>query len=198
MMMDSGHSRLPVYRGNADDIAGIVYARDLLRFIGQPEVKATLEEMLRPPLFIPESKRLDELLREFQKRRVHMAIVVDEYGGTEGIVTIEDLLEEIVGEIADEFDAAEPQVQVLGPSEVVLDGRASLLTLRELLNADVLSEDVDTVGGYLFSRLGRIPTPGDQLATDGLKFEVLATIGRRVKRVRVIRLPPETPGNETE
>jgi CBS domain containing-hemolysin-like protein len=188
-IIEGGHSRLPVYRETIDHILGIVHARDLLRFVvGEA---SSLEEVVRPALFVPESKRLDELLREFQEKRVQMAIVVDEYGGTAGLVTIEDLLEEIVGEIQDEFSAEEPPVKLLGEDEAVVDARLPLDALNELFSTQVKGEGFDTVGGFVYSLLGKMPAPGDEVASSGLRIRVLSTHGRRIRKLRVTRLREE-------
>ncbi|MBI4338307.1 MAG: HlyC/CorC family transporter [Chloroflexi bacterium] len=192
LMMKHGHSRIPVYEGTIDHVVGILYARDLLRLINQPMESAALRDLLREVLFVPETKKVDELLREFQQRRVHVAVVVDEYGGTEGLVTIEDLLEEIVGEMND-FEAPEPEVLRVSENEALLDGRARLDLLKELFAIEVPEEGFDTVAGLVYSRLGRIPSAGDEVATHGLKIKVLATVGRRVKRVRIIRIESGGP-----
>jgi putative hemolysin len=142
---------------------------------------------VREPAFIPESKRLDELLTEMQTTHSHMAIVVDEYGGTAGLVTIEDLLEEIVGEIEDEYDVARPAMEVISPDEVVLDAGMDTDILKELFGFDVDSDDFDTVGGFLIHELGRLPIVGDEVTTDGLTMRVLSMSGRRVRRLRIAR-----------
>jgi CBS domain containing-hemolysin-like protein len=152
-----------------------------------------VSDLLRDAFFIPESKRLDELLKEMQARRVHMAIVVDEYGGTAGLVTIEDLLEEIVGEIEDEYDVARPPMEIISEDEVVLDAGASTDVLKDLFGYEVESEDFDTVGGFLIHRLGRLPAVGDEVAADGLTLRVLSMAGRRVRRLRVARQPEAVP-----
>ena len=186
-MTERGYSRVPVYRENIDDIVGIVYAKDLLRAIANGGRDRALIDLLREPYFIPESKRLDELLTEMQSRRTHMAIVVDEYGGTAGLVTIEDLLEEIVGEIEDEYDIARPPMEVISEDEVVLDAGTSTDVLRELFGYSVESEDFDTVGGFVIHQLGRLPGVGDEVAVDGLTMRVLSMSGRRVRRLRIAR-----------
>ena len=186
-MVNGPHSRLPVYRGDLDHIEGIAYARDILRYLVEDEGRSTmpLEGMIRTPLFIPESKTLEELLAEFQERRVHMAIVIDEYGGVSGLVTIEDLLEEIVGEIQDEFDAAELEVQRLSESEFLMDARVTIEQLNELLSISVEGDGFDTLGGFVYERLGKIPSAGDTVEHNGLRIEVISTAGRRLKRLRV-------------
>ena len=186
-MIESGHSRLPVYRDALDHIEGLVYARDLLKILNDPSDDSTIltEEMLREPLFIPETKTLEELLTEFQERRVHIAIVIDEYGGAEGIVTIEDLLEEIVGEIQDEFDYGEPEIEKIADNVYIMDARAALDDLRERLDVVVEPDGFDTVGGLVYQRLGKIPTIGETVTYDGLTIEVVSTVGRRLKMLKV-------------
>jgi CBS domain containing-hemolysin-like protein len=192
---ERGFSRVPVYRENIDDIVGIVYAKDLLRAVCSGGTDRKLAELLREPVFIPESKRLDQLLTEMQATRTHMAIVVDEYGGTAGLVTIEDLLEEIVGEIEDEYDVARPPMEVISDDEVVLDAGTGTDILKQLFDYDVESDDYDTVGGFLIHRLGRLPTVGDEVHVDGLTLRVLSMSGRRVRRLRVARQHREEPEN---
>jgi len=187
IVTERGFSRVPAFRENIDDIVGIVYAKDLLRAVSNGGGERPLSELLRQPFFIPESKRLDELLTEMQTRRMHMAIVVDEYGGTAGIVTIEDLLEEIVGEIEDEYDVARPGMEVISDDEVVLDAGASTDVLRELFDYEVESEDFDTVGGFVINQLGRLPAVGDEVRVNGLTLRVLSMSGRRIRRLRVAR-----------
>jgi putative hemolysin len=192
LMVSTGHSRIPVYRENLDRIEGIAYARDILHHMvkgnGTPEV--LVGDLIRPALFIPESKTLEELLSEFQRRRVHMAIVVDEYGGVSGLATIEDLLEEIVGEIMDEFDVGEPEVEAVSEDEYLIDARVSIDQLKELLGVQVETNGFDTLGGFVYQRLGKIPSPGDTVDYDGLNIEVVSTVGRRIKRLRVTRRHP--------
>ena len=188
-MISNGHSRIPVYRETLDRIEGIAYARDILRQLTRetdlPDV--ALESMVRQALFIPESKTLEELLAQFQETRVHMAIVVDEYGGVSGLVTIEDLLEEIVGEIMDEFDIGEPEVETVSETEFVMDARVSIDDINEMLSVSMEGDGFDTIGGFVYMRLGKIPSPGDFVEYDGVKIEVISTAGRRLKRLRVTK-----------
>lgn len=190
---ERGFSRVPIYRENIDDIVGIVYAKDLLRAVVNGGRERQISEMLRAPVFIPESKRLDELLTEMQGSRTHMAIVVDEYGGTAGLVTIEDLLEEIVGEIEDEYDVARPAMEVISDDEVVIDAGMTTDILNELFDYEVESEDFDTVGGFLIHQLGRLPSVGDEVNVNGLNLRVLSMSGRRVRRLRIAREPHHEP-----
>ena len=199
-MSTRGHSRIPVYDGTVDHIVGVIYARDYLKATSTPGPTPSLKDLARSTLFVPETKRLNELLKEFQQAHVHIAIVVDEYGGTAGIVTIEDLLEEIVGELSDEFAHEEPQVQVVSDSQAVVHARTGLDTLNDLFGSSLQSEDVDTVGGFLFGLLGKMPAVGDKRSADGLQFEVAELIGRRIRKVRVTRQvgTAQRPGGATE
>jgi len=188
-MVRTGHSRIPVYDGDLDHIEGVVHARDIL---SHPAADRESSEMLSPSMvhpafYIPESKTLKELLRDFQQERVHMAIVIDEYGGVAGLVTIEDLLEEIVGEIQDEFDTSGPAIELVGDNEYVVDARTSIDDLNELLGVSVEQSGFHTMGGFVYHRLGKIPSPGDSVAYDGLKIEVISTVGRRLKKLRITR-----------
>ncbi|TAK35231.1 MAG: HlyC/CorC family transporter [Chloroflexota bacterium] len=187
LALSLGYSRIPVYKENLDNIIGILYAKDLLRFLRNPGSSFEVEHLLHAAHFVPESKRIDELLREFQQSRVHMAIVVDEYGGTAGLVTLEDLLEEIVGEIRDEYDHEESTVERISENEAVIDGRASIDELNELFDVDVDAEEFDTVGGFVYHLLGRIPNVGDEMRVEDLSLCVLMTSGKRVKKVRVVK-----------
>ncbi len=200
LMLESGHSRLPVYEESKDNIAGILYSRDLLaaEARGARAASSALRDLMRPAFFVPESKRVDEMLTEFQDRRVHIAIVVDEYGGVAGIVTIEDLLEEIVGEIQDEFDADEPVIE-RGPSgEAVVDARMPVDEFNAEFNAEINPDGFDTLGGLLYARLGKIPEPGDVVTENGLRLQVITTTGRRIKRVRVVPEPHAVGAPEPE
>ena len=180
----AGHSRIPVYKGDLDHIEGVAHARDVLQQLsnGDDNGQMTAKQVSREPLFIPESKDLEQLLDEFQKLRTHLAVVVDEYGGVSGIVTIEDLLEEIVGEIHDEFDTTdEPEIQRIGDFEFLVDARLPIDELNESMNSNVVGEGFDTIGGLLFHQLGKVPVPGDSVQYDGLSIEVVNTVGRRPK-----------------
>ena len=183
----AGHSRIPVYKGDLDHIEGVAHARDVLQQLsnGDSNGQMTAKQVSREPLFIPESKNLEQLLDEFQERRTHLAVVVDEYGGVSGIVTIEDLLEEIVGEIHDEFDTYEPEIQRVSESEFLVDARLPIDELNESMQSNVVGEGFDTIGGLLFHQLGKVPVPGDSVQYDGLRIEVVNTVGRRPKTLRI-------------
>lgn len=184
----AGHSRIPVYGQNIDEVQGIVYAKDLLKYVVEDPEGITIDTMMRPAYFVPESKRVDDLLNELQRGRVHMAIVVDEYGGTAGVVTIEDILEEIVGEIADEFDVEEPYIEVLSDTEAIVAGRVSVDDMLDDLDLELPVVPQGTVGGFVQRELGRVPREGDEIVAGNLRIVVLEVDHRRVKRVRVVKL----------
>jgi CBS domain containing-hemolysin-like protein len=193
VIMERGYSRVPLYEGTIDNVVGVLYAKDFLRYLSRGAHPPTLKDIARPPYFIPESKKVDELLSEMRVNRVHLAIVVDEYGGTAGLVTIEDLLEEIVGEIEDEYDRTEVTIERVGPDEAILDARVSIDDLNEIFDLAIEGEDFDTVGGFVYHLLGRVPASGDEVCADGLRLRVLNIIGRRIKKVRIVR---ETPPDQ--
>jgi putative hemolysin len=190
-VVDEGHSRIPVYEETIDEVVGILYAKDLLPILKSGSgPRPAIRALLRPPVFVPESMTIDDLLHEFQRRKVHIAIVLDEYGGTAGLLTIEDLLEEIVGEIQDEYDTEEPMVVRLSDDEARVDGRADVDDLAELFDLNLELEDsdeYDTVGGLVYHRIGGVPSPGDQIDVNGLTLTVETTDGRRVGKVLVVR-----------
>lgn len=185
LIIERGFSRIPLYEENADKIVGIIYAKDLFRYLVEGTMPERLQEVARPPYFVPESKRVDDLLTEMRHQRVHMAIVVDEYGGTAGLVTIEDMLEEIVGEIVDEHDPAEEPIVRISDDEAIIDGRVSIDDVNDMFHAAVDATDFDTIGGCVFHLLGRMPVVGDEAETDGIRLRVVSMDGHRVKRVRV-------------
>ena len=186
-MLETGHSRLPVYSESPDHIIGVVHSRDLLPFLSKRGKMPVAEDLIHPAFFTPESKHLDELLKELQEKRTQMAIVVDEYGGVEGLITIEDLMEEIVGEIEDEFsEGQEPSMMPMENGDILLDGRVSLDDLPELLSAKE-EESIDTVGGLVSSKLGRMPQVGDLVTLDGVNIEVVSVLGRRIRTLRLSR-----------
>jgi CBS domain containing-hemolysin-like protein len=188
LIVDKGLSRIPLYNETIDNVVGIVYAKDLLRCITENR-RPTLQEIARPPYFIPESKRVDELLAELRQSKVHIAIVVDEYGGTAGLVTIEDLLEEIVGEIQDEYDREEAPIERVNEQEAILDARVGMYALSELFEfePDEEEQDYDSVGGFVYHHLGKVPVAGDEVRVDDLTLRVLSVLGRRIKKIRVTR-----------
>jgi CBS domain containing-hemolysin-like protein len=197
VVIEEGHSRIPAYEESMDEVVGILYAKDLLPYLKSDAApRPSLRTLLRPPVLVPESMTIDDLLHELQRRKVHIAIVLDEYGGTAGIVTIEDLLEEIVGEIQDEYDVEEPMVVRLSDDQVRIDGRADVDELREVFDIQLELEDeeeYDTIGGLLYHRIGGVPAPGDRIEVDGLTLTVESTDGRRVGKVLAVR-KPRPPG----
>lgn len=187
LIVARGFSRIPLYDETIDNIVGIIYAKDLIRCVTERR-RPSLRDIARPAYFIPESKRVDELLAELKKSKVHIAIVVDEYGGTAGLVTIEDLLEEIVGEIQDEYDREETPIERVNDTEAILDARVSIDSLRELFGFETQDEDYDTVGGFVYHHLGKVPVAGDEVRVDGLTLRVLSVLGRRIKKVRATKI----------
>jgi putative hemolysin len=197
------HSRVPVYQGSIDNIVGILYAKDLLKVLhekgraGANQVRVA--DLLRPAAFTPESKKVSELFAEMQKRRIHMAIVIDEYGGTAGIVTIEDILEEIVGEIRDEYDQAEElDIQPAGENEWLITARANLGNINDALHVQLPADDADTLGGFIYTQLGKIPLPGDEVRHENVLLKVINVAGRRIGKVRVQVLADEPAREETK
>jgi CBS domain containing-hemolysin-like protein len=190
-IIESGHSRIPIFEESIDNIVGVVYAKDLLRFLREGTQEAPVVTLAREPSFVPETKKVDELLHEMQQKRVHLAIVVDEYGGTAGLISIEDLIEEIVGEIQDEYDVEEALIEEVSDSEAVFDARVSIRDVNDTLDLDIDDEDFDTLGGLLYHELGKVPNVGDEVRVDGAVVTVLTTTGRRVRKVRVTKQPKQ-------
>ncbi|MGH2437667.1 MAG: hemolysin family protein [bacterium] len=190
LVREEGHSRLPVYHESVDQIAGVVHVKDLITYVQDGRESAPITEAARPAYFIPESKPLDSLFREMRRKKVHMAIVVDEYGGTAGLVTIEDLLEEIVGPILDEYDVEEKLLEVINENVAVVDGRLSLEEVNEQLGLDLPVEEVDTIGGFVYSLLGHVPSQGETVSYDGVELFVERLEGHRVARVRITKRVP--------
>jgi putative hemolysin len=189
LIMQGGQSRVPVYEDTIDNIIGVLYAKDLLRHLRQGNTQARVRDFVRPAYFIPESKKLDDLLHELQHQRVHMAIVVDEYGAVAGLVTIEDLVEEIIGDIQDEYDKEEVLYERVGEDEYVMDAKISIDDFNELLNTRLTDEDYDTLGGFVYTQLDKVPSVGDEVRYQNLTLTVLSTKGRRITKVKVIRQP---------
>ncbi len=184
-----GHTRIPVYEDTIDNVIGILYAKDLLPILAKGQ-QPKITTILRTPLFVPESLSVDDLLHNFQRRKVHIAIVLDEYGGTAGLVTIEDLIEEIVGEIQDEYDVEEPMLEPISDDEARLDGRANIDDLTEHFGIELDAADreqYDTVGGLVYHEIGGVPEVGDTVEVGGLTLTVESTDGRRVGKVLVVR-----------
>ncbi len=190
-IIESGHSRIPIFDETIDNIIGVVYAKDLLRHLREGAQDAPVKPLAREASYVPETKKVDELLHEMQQKRVHLAVVVDEYGGTAGLISIEDLIEEIVGEIQDEYDVEEAMIEEVSDSEAVFDARVSIRDVNDTLDLDIDDEDFDTLGGLLYHELGKVPDAGDEVRVDGAVVTVLTTTGRRVRKVRVTKVPSE-------
>ena len=194
--LETGHTRLPIFRESIDSVLGVATVQDLLRALRLGETDNPVTRVMRPAHYVPETKKVDELLRELQKGRMHLAIVVDEYGGTAGLVTIEDLLEEIVGEIQDEYDVEPQMTEVVNENEVRMDARVDLDDVNELLHVNWQAEDSDTIGGFVYERLGRIPNPGDSVQIGQHTITVLSTEGTRLKQLSIVRQQPQVEPNE--
>jgi len=196
LIIEFGHSRIPIYKENKDNIVGIVHAKDLLTHLYQGEGEPPkVRELMRRPFFIPESKNVKDLLHEFQTQKIHLAIALDEYGGTSGLVTFEDVLEEIVGEIEDEHDIPRPdEIQLLENNDLLVSGRTLLSDLKPYLGRELDSEVVDTVGGYVCELAGRVPRAGESFSAHGLVFGVKEADPKQIRWI-VIQLPP-SPADE--
>ncbi len=199
LAVQSGHSRLPVYEEAIDNVIGVLYAKDLLRLKLDVENGNSVRGLLRTAYFVPEAKKVDELLREMQARGVHMSIVVDEYGGMAGIVTLEDIVEEIVGEIRDEYDQSEELLyQQISPDEYQFLGRIDLDDFNEILDTHLTKEIADTLGGYIYGQIGRVPVGGEKLEVEDWQIEVEQVSGRRIRMVRARRRSQFGETQETE
>jgi putative hemolysin len=185
LFREEQYSRVPVYRDSLDNIVGVVFVKDLVAL--PPGAEPPLTTLMRSAYFVPESKRVSELLKEMQRRQAQMAVVVDEYGGTAGLVTVEDLLEEIVGEIRDEYDVESETVTDEGNGTFVFSGKVSVDEVRDRLGVEIEREGFETVGGYLLSHLGRMPYVGERFEVDDLEAEVLEVERRRIHKVRLRR-----------
>jgi len=188
-MLDSGHSRLPVVNSDLDRVLGFIHVKDLLRFWGR-EAEFRIDEILRRPYPVPETMKLDDLLQEFQKRHEQIALVIDEFGGTSGIVSIEDILEEIVGEIRDEYDKEETKVFFQDETTLIVPGRYDIDNFAENFGVDCPEGNFNTVGGWVFDRVGRVPRAGDSFELDGFSVFVEAASERQLRRVRIVRANP--------
>jgi len=184
----NGYSRIPVCGSGIDDIVGVVHAKDLMRAERDDEEDRAVGELARPPAFVPETKGVAGLLREMQQQRFHMAIVIDEYGGTAGLVTLEDIIEELLGEIVDEFDVEDAMIEPLPDGDYRVNARMPLDEVNDLLRAHLPEGDWDTIGGLLLAQLGRVPAEGESVEVDGWQLTAQRVVGRRIGRVRVHRL----------
>jgi putative hemolysin len=198
--VSSGFSRIPVYEESIDNIRGLLYAKDLLEcWTRDTEKNTTIASLMRPVYFVPETKRADELLKEIQRQKVHLAIVVDEYGGTAGLVTIENIIEEIIGDIQDEYDVhEEAEYEQISADEYYVDASIDLDDFNDLVEVDLPTEDSDTLGGFIYTYFGRVPVVEEVIMTDKLTMTVKSVDGRRIRKVHVIRKRPEEIEGETE
>ena len=188
-LQQSGHSRVPIYKDSVDNILGLLYAKDLLGIWREGKREVSLSDHLRPAYYVPEAKKADELLTELQAKRIHMAIVVDEYGGVAGLVTLEDIVEEIVGEILDEYDQAEELIyQAINDDEYIFQGRIDLDDFNDIMGTQLSNSEADTLSGLIYSRIGRVPTAGDNVQIEGLQLTVEQVSGQRIRKVRAQRL----------
>jgi putative hemolysin len=193
VIVEAGHSRIPVYEDSIDHLRGLLYAKDLRMRLRDGDTQRPIRDVLRPAYFVPESKKAVDLLAELQQRKIHLAIVVDEYGGTAGLVTLEDLIEEIVGEIRDEYDFNEEEAyQQIDENEYIFDAGIDLDDLNRLLDIHLPTDESDTLGGFVFSKLGKVPDEGEQIETEHVHIEVLNVDDRRIRKIRVVKIPPAT------
>src|SRR5205809_2345029 len=199
LALQGGFSRIPVYEETIDNIIGVMNTKIILKQLWEDLNSIPIRELVRPAYFVPETKKLDDLLREIRQKRTHMAIVVDEYGSVAGLVTIEDLVEEIVGDIQDEYDREEKLYEQVTQFEYVFDAKINLDEFNELMDTDLENEDYETLGGFLLGQLDKIPVPGDTITFKNLTFTVLTTRGLRITKVRVERTgTQETSNNSTQ
>jgi CBS domain containing-hemolysin-like protein len=186
-ILECGHSRIPVYESTIDNIIGLLYAKDLLKFWGERDEQIRVRDIMRQPYFIPETKDLEQLLQEFKLKHVHLAIVIDEYGGTSGLITIEDLLEQIVGDIQDEHDREEALFTVNADDSITADARMPIEDLEEYFGVEIERDKFDSVGGLIFHLSGKISEIGDIIDTNHLQLTVLDADERKIKKVRIAR-----------
>jgi putative hemolysin len=198
-VIDSPYTRYPVYRDSLDDVIGILHVRDLFGALYDLGIEnVVIEDIVRPAYFVPETKDLAALLAEFRRQNQHLALVMDEYGAVEGIVTLEDLLEEIVGEIEDEYDLPNESIQQLENGHVLIHGTFTIDDFNEQFGKSLPEEDYHTVAGFVFGALGRVAEKGDEVDWDGLRFRVVELAGQRIERLEVEFVEHEEPGEETE
>lgn len=185
-IISCGHSRIPAYDESIDNIIGVLYAKDLLKYFFQDKnTEINIKKIIREPFFIPETKKVSDLLREFKEKKVHIAIVLDEYGGFSGIVCLEDILEEIVGEIFDEYDKEEKLIEKISENEYVIASKISIFDLNEELNLNLPEDVADSLGGFIMENLGDIPKKGDSITYNNYIFTIQAMIGYKIDRVQL-------------
>jgi len=191
LAVEKGNSRIPVYEESIDDIIGLIYVKDLLQLLQKGKENLTLEDLIKPIYFIPESKQINKLLKEMQNRREHMAVILDEYGGTSGLITIEDLLEEIVGDIQDEFDLEDKQINLINNKEILVDARVDLDDLNEILPTPLLDEEsYETISGFVLHKLGYLPEEKETIELEGVTIEVEKIDEHRIQKLRIYTVEP--------
>lgn len=190
-LSECGHSRVPVYKETIDNVIGILYVKDLLNLTWKKE-PVDIKAIIRKPYFVPESKKIDTLLKEFQRRRVHIAVALDEYGGVSGIVCLEDIIEEIVGEILDEFDTEEEDILKISEGEFFCDARVNIEDLNEGIGILLPDEDVDTLGGFVFDLFGKIPVKYEKVSWENVDFIIQEMDGHKIKTVKVVIKDPDS------
>jgi CBS domain containing-hemolysin-like protein len=192
LVIKSGHSRIPVYEDTIDNVIGFLYAKDLLPYLAKNSMSKddknnqAVKKILRPVLFVPEGKMIDELLNEFRQKKVHIAVVVDEYGGMAGIVCLENILEEIVGEIQDEYDDEEEDIKKISPDSYLCDARTPIHDINETLDLDLPETESESIGGFVFNQFGKIPNIKEKILFDGIEFEIEKMDGRQIKKLRIL------------
>ena len=191
LALQGGLSRIPVYEGTIENITGVLYTKDMLKQLREGHDSASIRDLVRPAYFVPETKKLDDLLLEIRQKRVHMVIVIDEYGSVSGLVTIEDLVEEIVGDIKDEYDQEESLYEQVNEREYIVSAKMSIDEFNDLMGTKLENEDYDTLGGFLYAQLDKIPVAGDTITFEHHRFTILSTRGRRIVRVEVELLPKD-------
>ncbi len=189
-IVENGHSRIPIYKGNLDNIIGIVHAKDLLKYWGQSDVE--ISKLVRPPYYVPETKKVGAVFKELRTRKSHMAIVVDEYGGTAGILTLEDIIEEIIGDIMDEYDDEESSIVPNNDGSITVNAKLDVDDLEEYLGVELPDGDFESVGGLIISLLGRVPQKGEKITVNGIEMEVLTATDRKIEKV-IVRKKIEEP-----
>jgi len=191
LAVEKGHSRIPVFEESIDDIIGLIYVKDLLQLLQKGKENLTLEDLIKPIYFIPESKQINKLLKEMQNRREHMAVILDEYGGTSGLITIEDLLEEIVGDIQDEFDLEDKQINLINNKEILVDARVDLDDLNDILPKPLLDEEsYETISGFVLHKLGYLPEEKETIEMEGITIEVEKVDEHRIQKLRIYTVEP--------
>lgn len=203
LIVDGGHSRIPAYEESIDNIVGILYAKDIFEYLDDDFNELKVKELIRPAYYIPETKKVSDLLNELRSKKVHMAIILDEYGGTNGLVTIEDLIEEIIGDIQDEYDVEEDLIVMHGDSQLVADARAPIGDVEEAFDVELEEEiledsEADTIGGLAFEHLGGIPAKGDEVTVGRFLIRIVEVSGRRISKVEITLLPPEEEEEEQD